>query len=163
MLGRLDQRVLPHLAGALGRLARRRPPIATIVIALLTAAGVIAWGLARPGTPDSVDPQVQVGIRPGDSIPAYARASQAELEQLAGALPTDSAALHDLAGQYAARAELARFEAGAYATRCSCVYALVVRATPAALLRLRQRPEVRIVDPVREVSDVDQTMFVAPL
>jgi hypothetical protein len=85
-----------------------------------------------------------------------------DYEQLAAALPTDSTTLRQLGSLYAGRAALARVEAEAYATRCSCVYALVVRATPVALARLWQRPEVRIIDPAPEVSSLDQAVFVAP-
>ncbi len=60
-------------------------------------------------------------------------------------------------------AEVERAEAAAYRAGCACVYALVVRASPAALVSLAGRPGVRIVDPAPEVTDPDRAVFVAPL
>jgi len=60
-------------------------------------------------------------------------------------------------------ADVAAAEAVQYRARCACLYALVVRGTPAALARLALRREVRVVDAAPEVSRVDWAVWVAPL
>lgn len=64
---------------------------------------------------------------------------------------------------YLNAAQVAAAEATAYLSGCSCVYAAVVRATPAALDQIAARPEVRAVDPAPEVRRLDQAVFLAPL
>jgi len=54
-------------------------------------------------------------------------------------------------------------QALAYRERCSCVYAGVVRATPAVLRDVAARPGVRVVDPAPEVRRVDRAVFLPPL
>jgi hypothetical protein len=65
-----------------------------------------------------------------------------------------------LAGVYASEAAVERREAAAYRQLCACVYAAVVRATPARLRALAVRPGVRVVDPAPEVSRLDRATFV---
>jgi len=58
---------------------------------------------------------------------------------------------------------VAQAEAEAYRQQCSCVYALIVRAAPAELAKLAERPEVRAVDPAPEARRLDRTVFLPPL
>lgn len=69
----------------------------------------------------------------------------------------------DVRQVYASGAEVASAEATAYRQHCSCVYAAVVHASPAALRALAERPEVRVVDPAAEVRRLDRTVFLPPL
>lgn len=64
---------------------------------------------------------------------------------------------------YASGARTAEAEAEAYRRGCSCVYAVVVRANPAALLRIARRSEVRAVDPAPGVRRLDRAVFLPPL
>jgi hypothetical protein len=63
----------------------------------------------------------------------------------------------------AVSAQLARQEAAAYRQKCACVYALVVRAVPAALSMLAAQPETRVVDPAPQVINPSVTAFLPPL
>jgi hypothetical protein len=60
-------------------------------------------------------------------------------------------------------ARVAEAEAEAYRRRCSCVYAVIVRAEPAALARVARRSEVRVVDAAPEVRRLDRAVFLPPL
>jgi hypothetical protein len=60
-------------------------------------------------------------------------------------------------------AAVASDEATAYRLPCSCVYAAVVRARPAALDEIVRRPEVRAVDPAPAVVRLDRAVFLPPL
>ena len=64
---------------------------------------------------------------------------------------------------YDTLAAAALAEATAYRSQCSCVYAAVVRAAPAALGELAERPGVRSVDPAPEVRRLDHAVFRPPL
>jgi hypothetical protein len=68
-----------------------------------------------------------------------------------------------LRAYYESGARVAAQEATAYRSRCSCVYAAVVRAEPVVLSRMAARPEVRVVDPAPEVSRLDRAVFTPPL
>jgi hypothetical protein len=68
-----------------------------------------------------------------------------------------------LRAAYGAAAQVAAAEATAYRSGCSCVFAAVVRATPAALARLAARTEIRAVDPAPEVRRFDLAEFRPPL
>ena len=54
-------------------------------------------------------------------------------------------------------------EATAYREHCSCVYAAVVYAGPAALRAVAARPETRVVDPITDLQRLDRTVFLPPL
>jgi hypothetical protein len=54
-------------------------------------------------------------------------------------------------------------EATAYREHCSCVYAAVVHAGPAALRAVAARPETRVVDPISDMQRLDRTVFLPPL
>jgi hypothetical protein len=60
-------------------------------------------------------------------------------------------------------AGVAREEAQQYRQKCACIYALVVRGVPAALTRLADQPQTRVVDPAPQVTNPSVTAFVAPL
>ncbi|MFI5915008.1 hypothetical protein [Dactylosporangium sp. NPDC051541] len=64
---------------------------------------------------------------------------------------------------YLAGAIVADKEATAYREHCSCVYAAVVHASPAALRAVAARPETRGVDPITEMQRLDRTVFLPPL
>jgi hypothetical protein len=69
-------------------------------------------------------------------------------------------ALRDI---YVANADLSRAEADAYRSACACVFALVVRASAAALAQLGTSSSVRTVDPVPDLADPGQAVFSPPL
>lgn len=88
---------------------------------------------------------------------------QAEYLRLSGKLtgggPNDERARH----AYDAAARAAAAEATAYRSGCACVFAAVIRAAPAVLQQIADRPGVRVVDPAPEVHSLDSTEFRAPL
>ncbi len=86
-----------------------------------------------------------------------------EFQGLAAKLSEAIEAEGRLRQTYLMGAAIAAAEAAAYRGGCSCVYAAVVRATPAALDQIAARPEVRAVDPAPEVRRLDQAVFLAPL
>jgi hypothetical protein len=69
----------------------------------------------------------------------------------------------DLRAVYESGARVAEAEAEAYRRRCSCVYAVIVRASPVVLARLARRTEVRAVDAAPEVRRLDRAVFLPPL
>jgi hypothetical protein len=69
----------------------------------------------------------------------------------------------ELRAAYDSGARVAQAQAEAYRQGCSCVYAVIVRATPAALADIAARTEVRAVDPATEVSRLDRAVFLPPL
>jgi hypothetical protein len=64
---------------------------------------------------------------------------------------------------YRSNAEVSAAEAASYRAGCACVFALVVRAPPAALVALSEVEGVRAVDVATDVGDLGQAVFVAPL
>ncbi|WP_433529160.1 hypothetical protein ACQPYA_22960 [Micromonospora sp. CA-263727] len=64
---------------------------------------------------------------------------------------------------YESGSRVAAQEAAAYRAGCACVYALVVRAAPAALRGVAARSGVRVVDPAPEVRRLERTVFTPPL
>lgn len=69
----------------------------------------------------------------------------------------------ELRARYASGAQVAQAEATAYRSRCSCVYAAVVRGTPTVLEQVAARPGVRAVDPAPEVQRLERVVFSPPL
>lgn len=143
----------------LDRLAVSAP--GTEVYALVSLRGYLP--------PDRLAPLVGPGLR---AVSAYARVPlprrQTELIRLpAQRLPADVVAGMDLVATRKSGAAPAdpveAAEAAAYREHCACIYALVVRGQPAALLVLAANAEVRGVDPAPEVRDVAAAVFVAPL
>lgn len=90
-------------------------------------------------------------------------ADAADFRGLAGKLTTADAEEDRLRDTYLGGSAVAEAEAEAYRTGCTCVYAAVVRATPAALDQIASRPEVRAVDPAPEVRRLDRAVFLPPL
>ena len=88
---------------------------------------------------------------------------QAEYQQLARRLEAGGATPERARRAYRTAADTAAAEASAYRTGCSCVFAAVVRATPAVLRGVGQRDGVRMVDPAPEVRRLDRTEFRPPL
>lgn len=82
---------------------------------------------------------------------------------LAAKLNEVNAAEDQLRQTYLGGVAVAAAEAHAYRSACACIYAAVVRATPAALDQIAARPEVRAVDPAPEIIRLDQAVFLAPL
>jgi hypothetical protein len=143
------------------------PDRLTPVLGGLTVAQVFA----RVPLPDT---QTEIVRIPAFAVPADVTsgmsavatrklAEAAEYQRLAGQLTGDGDRERELRGQYTTSAQVAGAEAEAYRDRCSCVYAAVVRATPAALQRISTRPEVRAVDPAPEVRRLDRAVFLPPL
>lgn len=96
-------------------------------------------------------------------VAARKEAEADEMRQLAAKLSEVNAAEDKLRSTYLDEATVALSEATAYRSACTCVYAAVVRATPAVLEQMAARPEVRAVDPAPEVLRLDQAVFLAPL
>ncbi|GHJ44938.1 hypothetical protein Cs7R123_22800 [Catellatospora sp. TT07R-123] len=95
---------------------------------------------------------------------ARKRAGDADdLRRVAAKLQTTDATEVDLRQGYLGDSTVAAAEAEAYRAGCACVYAAVVRATPAALDQIAARPEVRAVDPAPEVRRLDRAVFLPPL
>ncbi|MEV7231757.1 MULTISPECIES: hypothetical protein [Polymorphospora] len=87
----------------------------------------------------------------------------ADYQQRAHEVAGDGEPERHLRAVYGSGAQVAAAEATAYRSRCSCVYAAVVRATPAGLDRIAARSEVRAVDPAPEVRRLDRAVFLPPL
>ncbi|WP_067498157.1 hypothetical protein [Actinoplanes sp. TFC3] len=83
---------------------------------------------------------------------------QADYRKLGGELG-ESANDIRLRRAYENAAQTAAAEAAAFRAHCACVFAAVVRAAPAALDRIANRAEVRVVDPAPEVRQLDRTEF----
>ncbi len=64
---------------------------------------------------------------------------------------------------YATNADVSRAEALAYRSGCGCVFALLVRATPAVLVTLSAQVEVRAVDPEPDIDAPADAVFAPPL
>jgi hypothetical protein len=89
---------------------------------------------------------------------------QAEYLQLSGKLGGDGGPTDERARDaYDAAARAAGAEATAYRSGCACVFAAVIRAAPAVLRQIADRPGIRVVDPAPEVHSLDSTEFRAPL
>jgi hypothetical protein len=88
---------------------------------------------------------------------------RADYQQLSGEVVGADAAQDRLRRAYESAARTAADEANAYRARCSCVFAAVVRAAPAALEGIARHAEVRAVDPAPEVRRLDLTDFRPPL
>jgi hypothetical protein len=88
---------------------------------------------------------------------------KAEYQQLGRRLTGDDANIGRARRAYEAAAATAGAEADAYRSGCACVFAAVIRAAPAALQVVADRPGVRVVDPAPEVRQLDHTEFRPPL
>jgi hypothetical protein len=144
-----------------------RPPR---VSALLEGAAV-AQVYARVPLPDV---HTQVARIPVYRMPADVSAGmldaalqrdqeQAEYLQLSRNVEGDNRSAERARDAYETAAGTAATEAAAYRSGCACVFAAVVRAAPAALRTIADRPGVRAVDPAPEVLRLDRTEFRPPL
>ncbi|MDP9791985.1 hypothetical protein J2S43_000497 [Catenuloplanes nepalensis] len=86
-----------------------------------------------------------------------------DYRRLSAKLTGDSAQELRLRTVYDSGAAVAATEATAYRDGCSCLYAAVIRATPAELTAVAERPEVRVVDPAPELSRLDRAVLLPPL
>jgi hypothetical protein len=238
-------------ARRIGRAIRRHgvAPLALAALVGIVAVAILLSTRTGGSAPGGGVSAVRVGVRDGDSVPAYVAAQRVELAQLVAQAPTTAvyalvafdrylnpSQVADLAGTGAgtgsgtvdavatiaayARAqvpgrqtELVRLpanrvpddlvagmaevadrkaqqaaaytaeagqdpasrtldesiaavasqEAADYRATCACVYALLVRAAPAALASLATRTGVRVVDAAPELRDPAYGVFVAPL
>lgn len=118
--------------------------------------------------------QTQIVNIPAFRIPADVTAGMAQAadrkeaeardyQARSAALTSDSDRERELRQVYDSGARVALAEATAYRSHCSCVYAAVVRATPALLRQVAARPEVRVVDPAPEVRRLERAVFLPPL
>jgi hypothetical protein len=138
----------------------RLPPVLTDVS--------VSSVFARVPLPETQTELVRLGAYrlPDDVISAMNETAQRKTEEAqhyrdlltrADALPEDNRQL------YLSGAIVADEEATAYREHCSCVYAAVVYAPPAALRAVAARPETRVVDPITEMQRLDRTVFLPPL
>jgi len=100
----------------------------------------------------------------GDLTPAMREAAARRQREAAGYRAR--AGTERAAGQrrtYEQQAVAAEAEALAYRSGCSCVYAVVIRATPRLLQDIAGRAAVRAVDPAPEVWNLDRAVFSPPL
>jgi len=86
-----------------------------------------------------------------------------DYQERSAAVVGDGPRERDLRRWYDSGARVAADEATAYRSRCSCVYAAVVRGEPVALGQVAGRPGVRAVDPAPEVRRLDRAVFTPPL
>ncbi|WP_433049397.1 hypothetical protein [Dactylosporangium sp. CS-033363] len=140
------------------------PERLTPVLADVSVSSVFA----RVPLPDAQTELVRLGAYklPDDVVAA--------MDETAGRKTEEAAHYRDLLARvdgipeenrqlYLAGAIVADQEATAYREHCSCVYAAVVYASPAALRAVGARPETRVVDPITEMQRLDRTVFLPPL
>jgi hypothetical protein len=122
--------------------------------------------LAGRHTPVVLIPVLQV---PADVLSGMLDAAvrrdreQAEYQQLSRKIIGDDSNADRARRAYDSAAATAAQEAAAYRSGCSCVFAAVVRAAPAVLQGVADRPGVRVVDPAPEVRQLDRVEFRPPL
>lgn len=131
----------------------------------------VAQVYARVPLPDA---RTQVSLipvysMPGDVVAGMLNAAlvrdqeQADFSRLERLQTGEGQRERRLRQTYANAARIAAREAAAYREGCACVFAAVVRATPAILNGIAARPGVRAVDPAPEVRSLDRTEFRPPL
>ncbi|GAB7047356.1 hypothetical protein [Catenuloplanes indicus] len=132
------------------------------------AVAVVVGRVPLPGTQTEI---VRIAVQrlPADLIGGMRVIAErkdreaADYRRLSAKLTGDSAPESELRTVYDSGATVAAAEATAYRDGCSCLYAAVIRATPAELSALAGRPEVRVVDPARELSRLDRAVLLPPL
>lgn len=166
-------------------LASAAPGPTTETYALVTLTAYLAPDRLTPvlgGTPvvqvyarvPLPDTQTEIVRIAAHQVPADVLAGMADVatrktveatdyQRRAAGITGDGPTERDLRTTYTSGAQVAAAEAIAYREHCSCVYAAVVRATPAILERIAGRPEVRAVDPAPEVRRLDRAVFLPPL
>lgn len=135
-------------------------------------AGVaVAQVYARAPLPGAPTPVVRIpayripqDVVAGMSATAALRNQEsADYRQLMRRVRGDTPSDARLRQAYATAAQVAASEAGAYRSGCACVFAAVVRASPAALTSVADRDGVRAVDPAPELTSPDGVEFDPPL
>lgn len=140
-------------------------------LAPVLAGAAVSEVFSRVPLPDT---QTQIVRIPAFRLPADVVAGMAQVAERkdgeardyrdrSGALRGDGDRERELRRIYETGADVAAAEAAAYRSRCSCVYAAIVRATAASLARIAQRPGVRAVDPAPEVRRLERAVFLPPL
>ncbi|WP_230859182.1 hypothetical protein [Actinoplanes aureus] len=140
-------------------------------VADLLAGAAVAQVYARVPLPDSRTQVTRIPVyrMPDDVTAGMLNAAlardqeQAEYLRLGRALEGSGRTETRLRSTYESAARTAAEEAAAYRAGCGCVFAAVVRATPAVLSDLAGRAGVRSVDPAPEVHRLDRTEFRPPL
>ncbi|WP_229831281.1 hypothetical protein [Actinoplanes ianthinogenes] len=137
----------------------------------LLGGAAVAQAYARVPLPDT---RTQVSLIPVYTMPGDVTAGmldaalirdreQADYLRLERSLTGDGQRERRLRQTYGNAARTAAREAAAYREGCACVFAAVVRGTPAALGDIASRAGVRAVDPAPEVRSLDRTEFRPPL
>lgn len=127
----------------------------------------VAEVYARAPLPGVRTPVVKIPVyrMPQDVVTGMLNAAlardqeQADYRKLGDELSGDGVDENRLRRAYDNAAHIAAAEAAAYRAHCACVFAAVVRTTPALLEQLAARAEVRVVDPAPEVRRLDRTEF----
>ena len=138
--------------------------VASVVGAVPGVASVVGYG--RVPLPGRQTQRVSLPAEqlPGDLVAGMVAVAD-DKDRDAGTYESSAAAETDdsLRLIYASNAALDRAEAAAYRTACACVFALLVRAMPSALVTLSNQAEVRAVEPAPEVNDPDGAVVSPPL
>lgn len=126
----------------------------------------VAEAFARIALPGRSATELRLrGLREAGDLPAAMRevAERRQREAAGYRARADAERTAGLRRVYEREAFAAEAEALAYRSGCSCVYAVVIRATPEVLREIAGRPAVRAVDPAPEVWSLDRTVFSPPL
>jgi hypothetical protein len=159
------------VAGDTWALVSLRDYTAPAQLPVLLPDVTVAQVYARVPLPDT---RTQVSLIPVYRMPADVTAGmldaalvrdreQADYLRLERSLTGEGRREQRLRQTYGNAARSAAQEAAAYRAGCSCVFAAVIRAAPAALDGIASRPGVRAVDPAPEVRSLDRTEFRPPL
>ncbi|HEX2772274.1 MAG TPA: hypothetical protein VHN18_07565 [Micromonosporaceae bacterium] len=167
----------------LASLARATPPTETY--ALVTLSEYVTPARLAPilrgvsvsevvGRVPLPDTQTEIVRLAAERLPADAEAAMAavadekdrearDYRARGSAVTGNSQRERELRRLYETGATVARAEATAFRAKCGCLYAAVVRSTPAALGEITRRPGVRSVDPAPEVQRPERAVFLPPL
>ncbi|MDR7278146.1 hypothetical protein [Catenuloplanes atrovinosus] len=140
-------------------------------LAAALAGRAVSVVVGRVPLPDTQTEIVRIPVQrlPADLVAGMgviAERKEREAEdyrRLSATLTGDSAQETSLRPVYDSGATVAAAEATAFRDACSCLYAAVIRATPADLAAVAERPEVRVVDPAPELVRLDRSVLLPPL
>lgn len=135
------------------------------------AGAQVAQVYTRVPLGDARTPVLRIPVYqlPGDVTAGMLGAAQArdrewaDYQRLSHGLAGEGRNETRLRAAYDSAAGIVAEEAAAYRAGCACVFAAVVRASPAVLDGIAARPWVRVVDPAPEVRQLDRTEFRPPL
>jgi hypothetical protein len=138
--------------------------VAAVVAAVPGLGGVVGYGRVRLAGRQTARVSLPAYELPGDLVGGMAGVADdkdrdADTYDKQAAEQTDDS----LRLIYASNAEVSRAEAAAYRTACACVFALLVRGTPAVLVTLSRQAEVRAVDPAPDIAHPDDAVVSPPL